>query len=115
MSSLLDRISINPNVCHGQPCVKGTRIMVWLILEYLANGSTFEEILDAYPTLACDDIQACLAYGAEASRDEWDATIGLLNDPGARRDVEEGREQALRSEGRSWREIEKDVRAVKNR
>jgi len=69
MSSLLERITVDPNVCHGQPCVKGTRIMVWLILNFLANGDTAEEILAAYPSLSRDDIRACLAYAAETAKE----------------------------------------------
>jgi len=64
MSSLLDRISVDPNVCHGQPCVKGTRIMVWLILDFLANGDSIEDILASYPSLTREDVRACLAYAA---------------------------------------------------
>jgi uncharacterized protein (DUF433 family) len=69
MANLLDRISINPKICHGQPCVKGTRIMVWLIVQYLANGDSVEDILTAYPSLTREDIQACLAYAAEMTRE----------------------------------------------
>jgi len=69
MANLLDRISINPKVCHGQPCVKGTRIMVWLIIQYLANGDSVENILAAYPSLTHADVQACLAYAAEVTRE----------------------------------------------
>lgn len=69
MASLLDRISVDPNVCHGQPCIKGTRIMVWLLLEYLANGDSVEDILAAYPGLAREDVQACLAYAARIARE----------------------------------------------
>ena len=69
MPNLLERISVDPNICHGQPCVRGTRIMVWLILQYLANGDGVEDILAAYPSLTREDIQACLAYGAEAARE----------------------------------------------
>ena len=69
MSPLLDRISIDPNVCHGHPCVKGTRIMVWLILNYLANGDSVEDILASYPGLTREDIRACLAYAAENARE----------------------------------------------
>ncbi|MBI4964172.1 MAG: DUF433 domain-containing protein [Desulfomonile tiedjei] len=69
MSPLLDRISVDPNVCHGQPCVKGTRIMVWLILDYLANGDSIEDILASYPVLTTEDIRACLAYAAETARE----------------------------------------------
>jgi uncharacterized protein (DUF433 family) len=63
MSSLIDRITVDPMVCHGQPCVKGTRVMVWLILNFLANGDKVEDILVAYPGITREDIQACLAYG----------------------------------------------------
>jgi uncharacterized protein (DUF433 family) len=66
-----ERISINPNVCHGRPCIKGTRIWVSLILDFLASGSTVEEILEEYPQLTREDIQACIAYGAEASRERF--------------------------------------------
>jgi uncharacterized protein (DUF433 family) len=69
MANLLDRVSINPKICHGQPCVKGTRIMVWLIVQYLANGDSVEDILAAYPSLTREDIQACLAYAAEVTRE----------------------------------------------
>jgi uncharacterized protein (DUF433 family) len=60
-----DRISIKPNVCFGKPCLKGTRIWVSLILDFLAAGSSVEEILDEYPQLTREDIQACIGYGAE--------------------------------------------------
>ena len=66
---LLNRISINPNVCFGKPCIKGTRIWVSLILDFLASGMSQEEVLKEYPDLTTLDIQACLAYGAEMSRE----------------------------------------------
>jgi len=66
---LLNRISINPNVCFGKPCIKGTRIWVSLILDFLASGMSQEEVLKEYPDLTPLDIQACLAYGAEMSRE----------------------------------------------
>jgi uncharacterized protein (DUF433 family) len=69
VSPFSDRISVDPNVCHGQPCVKGTRVMVWLVLNYLANGDSIEDILAAYPNLTREDIRACLAYAAEAARE----------------------------------------------
>lgn len=68
MADLLQRISVDPEVCHGQPCIKGTRIMVWLILQYLANGDSLEDLLEAYPALAVEDVQACLAYAAQTAR-----------------------------------------------
>ena len=67
MPDYLERIGVDTNICHGQPCVKGTRIMVWLILQYLANGDSEGDILAAYPDLAAEDIHACLAYAAEAA------------------------------------------------
>ena len=69
MTSPLDRISIDPNVCFGKPCIKGTRIWVSLILDSLASGETAEEILKAYPQLAAQDIRAAIAYGAEVARE----------------------------------------------
>ena len=65
MANLLQRISVDPNVCHGQACVRGTRIMVWLILQYLGNGDSVEDVLAAYPALSREDIQACLLYAAD--------------------------------------------------
>jgi len=67
--NLLDRILIDPRICHGQPCVRGTRIMVWLIVQYLANGDSVAEILAAYPALTREDVQACLTYAAEMTRE----------------------------------------------
>lgn len=56
------RISINPNICHGQACVKGTRIPVYQIVKMLAHGDTIESLLDNYPSLQREDILACLEY-----------------------------------------------------
>lgn len=64
-----DRIVVNPNVCHGNPVIRGTRIMVWLILEYLANGDTIDDVLEAYQGLTKDDVLACLAYASRAARE----------------------------------------------
>ena len=68
MNPLLDRISIDPNICFGKPCIRGTRIWVSLILDFLANGETTEQILEAYPQLTADDIRAAIAYGAEVAQ-----------------------------------------------
>ena len=65
------RISIDPNVCHGKPCIKGTRIWVSLIVDNLAFGSTEDEILEAYPSLRRKDIGAALAYAAEMARERY--------------------------------------------
>ena len=69
--SLLSRISIDPNICFGKPCIKGHRIWVSLILDYLAAGETMDDILEAYPDIEREDILACIAYGAEMARGGW--------------------------------------------
>ena len=66
-----NRISINPSVCFGKPCIRGHRIWVSLILDMLTEGMTIEEILAEYPQLEREDILACLAYGAEMSRERY--------------------------------------------
>lgn len=71
MNPLLQRISINPNICFGKPCIRGTRIWVSLILDFLSNGMTIEEIIEEYPHLKKEDIQAAIAYGAEMSRERY--------------------------------------------
>jgi uncharacterized protein (DUF433 family) len=65
---LLSRISIDPNICFGTPCIRGHRIWVSMILDYLAGGETMEGILEAYPSIEREDILACIAYGAEMAR-----------------------------------------------
>jgi len=65
---LLYRISIDPQVCGGQPCIKGTRIWVSLILDFMADGMTEAELLAEYPQLSHEDVLAAIAYGAEAAR-----------------------------------------------
>jgi uncharacterized protein (DUF433 family) len=65
------RISIKSTVCHGKPCIKGTRIWVSFILDFLAAGTTAEQILEEYPHLTIEDIKACIAYGAEAARERY--------------------------------------------
>jgi uncharacterized protein (DUF433 family) len=66
--NLLDRIAIDPAIRFGKPCVRGTRISVGDVLEYLAGGMSEDEILADFPQLARDDIRACLAYAAERER-----------------------------------------------
>lgn len=64
-----ERITVDPNVCHGQACIKGTRIMVSVVLDNLAAGESLERILRNYPTLTRDDIQAALQYAAQLARE----------------------------------------------
>ena len=68
---LLKRISIDPQVCFGKPCIKGHRIWVSLILDFLATGMTINDILLEYPQLQLEDILACIAYGAEMARERY--------------------------------------------
>ncbi len=71
---LLARISVDPNICFGKACIRGTRIWVALIIEQLAYGRSEEEILNDYPDLTHADIQAALAYAAEITRERILAT-----------------------------------------
>ncbi|HRY14258.1 MAG TPA: DUF433 domain-containing protein [Candidatus Competibacteraceae bacterium] len=64
-----DRINVDPAICHGKACIKGTRIMVSVILDNLAAGETVTTVLDSYPTLHAEDIQAALSYAAELARE----------------------------------------------
>jgi uncharacterized protein (DUF433 family) len=69
VNPLLERISIDPRICGGKPCIKGTRIWVSLILDFLADDMTEAELLDQYPGLTHEDVLAAIAYGAEAARE----------------------------------------------
>jgi len=66
--NLLERIAIDPAIRFGKPCVRGTRIAVGDVMEYLAGGMSEDEILSDFPQLTRDDIRACLAYAAERER-----------------------------------------------
>ena len=68
---LLSRISIDPNICFGKPCIRGHRIWVSLILDILAGGTSIAEILNDYPGLNEADVYACIAYGAEMARERY--------------------------------------------
>jgi uncharacterized protein (DUF433 family) len=67
---LLTRITVDPKVCHGKPCIRGHRLWVSLILDRLATGESIEELLEDYPGITRDDVLACVAYGSEMSRTE---------------------------------------------
>ncbi|MBY0507657.1 MAG: DUF433 domain-containing protein [Bryobacteraceae bacterium] len=68
------RISVNPRVCHGKACIRGTRIMASVVIDNLAAGIPRAEILTSYPTLQPEDIDAALAFAAELARE---GTIAL--------------------------------------
>ena len=69
MANMLNRISIDPAVCGGKPCIRGTRIWVSLILDFLAGGMSEADLRAEYPVLTHEDVLAAIAYGAEAARD----------------------------------------------
>ncbi len=64
-----DHITVNPQVCHGSACIKGTRIMVSVILDNLATGLTAEEIMNSYPSLNENAVKAAIAYAADLSKE----------------------------------------------
>jgi len=68
---LLERITTDPAVCFGKPCIRGTRIWVSLLLELLANGMTHQEIISEYPQLKEEDIRAALTYAAIMTRERF--------------------------------------------
>ena len=65
-----DRISIHPRICHGQACVRGTRIPVYQIVRMFAHGDSIDTLLGAYPTLTRDDVLACLDYAASLAEEQ---------------------------------------------
>jgi uncharacterized protein (DUF433 family) len=67
---LLEMISIDPNVCHGQPCIKGTRVLVTVVLDALAAGHSPADIVGHYPTIDEDGVRAAAAYGAWLAKQE---------------------------------------------
>ncbi len=67
---MLERISIDPNVCHGQACVKGTRVPVHQVVAMLANGDTIEALLGEYPSLEREDVLECLRYAAALTEEQ---------------------------------------------
>jgi uncharacterized protein (DUF433 family) len=74
MENWRERVSVDPAICHGKACIRGTRVMVSVILDNVAAGLDNTEILASYPSLTLDDIRAALAYAAELARE---GTIGL--------------------------------------
>ena len=62
MESIISRITVDPNVCHGKPTIRGSRLMVATILELLSAEMTYDELIEDYPALQKEDIQACTLY-----------------------------------------------------
>ena len=69
MESWRERISVNPAICHGKACIRGTRVMVSVIVDNLAAGLSHQDILQSYPALIEADIEAALSYAAELTRE----------------------------------------------
>lgn len=63
--AVLERISSDPEICHGKPCIKGTRIPVYLIVSLIAEGENIETIIKDYPSITPDDIKAAIKYAAK--------------------------------------------------
>ncbi len=76
-NQLLDRITIDPEICHGKPTIRNKRYTVDLILDLLSSGSTHAEILEDYPNLEEEDILACLAYATRVTKySSYTKTVG---------------------------------------
>lgn len=69
-----EHISVDPNICHGKACIRGTRVMVSVILDNLAAGLTTTEIIRSYPSVRPDDVAAAIAYAADLARERVVAT-----------------------------------------
>ena len=67
---MIERISVDPKICHGQACIKGTRIPVYQIIRMLANGDKIDELLKEYPSIEVEDIYACLDYAASLAEEQ---------------------------------------------
>lgn len=67
---MYERISIDPKVCHGQACIKGTRIPVHQIIRMMANGDTIQNLLEEYPSLTQEDFLACFDYAASLAEEQ---------------------------------------------
>lgn len=65
----VDRISVDPNVCHGKACIRGTRVLVSVVLDNLASGLSPDQIIASYPSLKLDDVTAAIGYAAELARE----------------------------------------------
>lgn len=77
-NKLLNRISVDPDICHGKLCIRGTRIMVTVILDNLAEGLSPAEIVAEYPPLVTEDVQAAIAYAAMLTREEELIPLGVV-------------------------------------
>ena len=74
MNTWQEHISIDPKICHGKPCIKGTRIMISVVLDNLADGLMPDEIVADYPPLTLQNVRAAIAYAAALAREDWTKT-----------------------------------------
>ncbi len=65
------KIVVDPQICHGKACIRGTRVMVSVILDNIADGATTQEILESYPSLKKEDIKAAIRYAAELAKEQF--------------------------------------------
>jgi uncharacterized protein (DUF433 family) len=79
MTTGFEYISIDPQVCHGQACIKGTRIPVHQILSMMAHGDSVEDLLNEYPSLTREKIMACLDYASMLAEEEFDPLLNLAD------------------------------------
>ena len=77
--NLLSRITVDPNICHGKPCVRGLRYPVEFLLDLLSSRMTDEQILADYPDLEADDLRAACAYGARLTRRKLVTAFAMHN------------------------------------
>jgi uncharacterized protein (DUF433 family) len=70
-SELLARISVSQDMCFGKPCIRGHRIWVSMVLDLLASGLSIDDVLAEYPGITKEDVLACIAYGAEMTRERY--------------------------------------------
>ena len=78
---MTERISIHPNVCHGQACIARTRIPVHQVVRMFANGDSLDDLLRAYPTITREDIYACLEYAASLAEEQVTPLDDLVVSP----------------------------------
>ena len=76
---MLDRISVDPKICHGKPCIKGTRIMVSVILALLEEGLTFSQVKEEFPELTDEDIRQAIEYARLSIENEDIILINSMN------------------------------------
>ncbi len=76
---LMNRVTIDPAVCAGKPCIRGTRIYIAIILDAVAEGLTPEQIIAHYPSLTLEDVRAALTYAAELARENITEGVGFVN------------------------------------